>query len=126
MRHFVFTDYMSKTVKNSPKPAKISCSRCGLCCKLFLINLTQKEWESGYFKTYFQGLSAKDSFKKARSYGGHLLLQKEDGSCIYLQNNLCSIHQNRPQACRNFFCRTKQAKYRGMVRIINKASSSAP
>ena len=28
-----------------------SCNGCGLCCKLFYINLSREEYESGKFKT---------------------------------------------------------------------------
>lgn len=42
-----------------------------------------------------------------------------DGSCIYLKNNLCSIHDTRPAVCRHFFCSTKSKKFQGMVEIIN-------
>ncbi|MFA7301633.1 MAG: YkgJ family cysteine cluster protein [Candidatus Shapirobacteria bacterium] len=86
---------------------KNTCSACGKCCKLFYINLSKKEFESGDFKTM-------DLDSKV-----HILDKNPDGSCIYLKNNLCSIHENRPQVCRHFFCSTKSKKFQGMVKMIN-------
>lgn len=96
------------------------CSSCGVCCRLFLINLNQKEWELGEYKTQFQEFNLKDDYLIAKKYGGNLLKQKKDGSCIYLKNNLCSIHKKRPQVCRDFFCESNLKKFRRMIEMINK------
>lgn len=47
------------------------CSKCGLCCK---------------------------SLKKQQSILG--FLDRGDGVCMYLKDNLCSIYENRPDVCR--------------------------
>jgi Fe-S-cluster containining protein len=96
-----------------------SCSQCGACCKLFLINLSEKEYRSGKYKTQFgKSVTFKD-FKKAASCGAATLKQKPDGSCIYLKNNHCSIHKTRPEVCRGFFCSSKLSKYQTMIQEIN-------
>ena len=89
-----------------------SCNGCGLCCKLFLINLSKEEYLSGKYKTMFgeHDLPAK--------YGANFLSQKTDGSCIYLKGNECSIHADRPKVCRDFFCTTKAKRFVGIVKII--------
>lgn len=46
------------------------CEKCGQCCKKLNKSLLYEELHNG------------------------------DGICIYLQNNLCSIYQNRPLLCR--------------------------
>jgi len=80
-----------------------SCNGCGLCCKLFLINLSRKEYQSGKYQTMFATNGAMDNFKQARRCGANLLAQRPDGGCIYLKDNKCGIHANRPKACRDFF-----------------------
>jgi len=107
------------------KPSAKSCSQCGICCQLFLINLTQKEWLSGKYKTQFKEFGLNNDFNIVQRYGGNLLRQKKDGSCVYLKNNLCSIHQKRPQACREFFCGSKLKKFKGMIKIINRRKLTA-
>jgi len=96
-----------------------SCSQCGVCCQLFLINLTQKEWLSGKYKSQFREFGLNDDFNIVQKYGGNILSQKKDGSCIYLKNNLCSIHKKRPQVCKDFFCRSTLKKFRRMIGMIN-------
>jgi Fe-S-cluster containining protein len=91
------------------------CFNSGVCCKLFLINLTEKEYNSGNYKTQFGKSVVFKDFKKAYASGVATLKQKKDGSCIYLKNNLCSIHPRRPQVCRRFFCSSKEKKYQSMV-----------
>jgi len=97
-----------------------SCSQCGICCKLFLINLTQEEWMSGGYKTQLKEFGLDDDFTTAQRYGGNILSQKKNGSCIYLKNNLCSIHKKRPQFCRDFFCESTLKKFKGMISIIKE------
>ncbi len=96
------------------------CSQCGICCKLFLINLTQEEWLSGGYKTELQEFALDDNFDTMQQYGGNILSQKKDGSCIYLKNNSCSIHKRRPQSCRDFFCESTLKKFKGMISLIKK------
>lgn len=49
----------------------------------------------------------------------HILAKNPDGSCVYLKNNFCSIHENRPAVCRHFFCSTQAKKYQEMVKMVN-------
>jgi len=94
------------------------CSKCGLCCKLFLINLSKAEYQSGKYKTIFMKFAKIKSYAKAQSCGANLLAQKKDGSCIYLKDKLCAIHDNRPRACRDFFCTSKSKRFKGMIELI--------
>jgi Fe-S-cluster containining protein len=99
---------------------KNDCSQCGLCCRLFLINLTKEEYLSGKYKTQLGDFGAIDNFKKATTCGANILKQKKDESCIYLKDNQCSIHKIRPQACREFFCSSKQKRFQGMIKEIKE------
>ena len=99
----------------------IECNQCGFCCRLFLINLSKEEYLLGKYQTVFGKLSKFKSFVQALKYGAHFLAQKKDGSCVYLVNNVCSIYKDRPQACRGFFCVSKEFKYQRMIKEIDKA-----
>lgn len=95
-----------------------SCNGCGLCCKLFLINLSKEEYQSGKYRTLFEEYGVIESFQEASKCGANLLVQKTDGSCIYLDGTQCSIHADRPRVCRDFFCTSKARKFENMVKII--------
>lgn len=96
------------------------CKSCWVCCKLFLINLNEKEYKSGKYRTIFQGYGEVKSFSEARKNGANFLGQNKDGSCVYLDGDLCGIHSDRPAVCRNFFCDSKSKKFERMKKIINE------
>jgi Fe-S-cluster containining protein len=96
----------------------MKCSQCGVCCRLFVINLNEKEYASGKYKAISNEF--KDNFKEAEMTGANLLEQNEDESCIYLKKGKCSIHSHRPESCRKFFCKSKNKKFGGMIEKINE------
>lgn len=98
----------------------MECNQCGVCCKLFVINLNEREYKSGKHKTVFEEFGRIDDFEEAELTGANLLAQKEDGSCIYLKEGKCSVHKNRPQSCRNFFCDSKDPWFKRMIDKIKK------
>lgn len=100
------------------------CSQCGLCCRLFSVNLTEEEYQSGKYRTQFEELGFVDDFRKAAACGTNILKQKEDGGCIYLKGNKCSIHEIRAQVCREFFCTSKLKRFRKMIEQIKKKRAS--
>lgn len=100
------------------------CSQCGICCRLFLINLDKEEYQSGKYRTQLGKFGLIDDFNKAASCGANILKQKKDGSCFYLKSNKCSIHKTRPQACRDFFCTSKLKKFQKMIKQIEENQSS--
>jgi len=84
------------------------------------VNLTEEEYQSGKYKTQFEEFGLIDDFHQAAACGANILKQKEDGNCLYLQGNKCSIHRIRPQVCREFFCTSKLKKFKKMVKQIEK------
>ncbi len=96
-----------------------TCFECGVCCKLFLINLNEEEYKSGKYKTQFEEFGLIDDFEEAELCGANIIKQKKGGSCIYLKNGKCSIHSIRPSSCRSFFCMSKNKDFKAMIKMIN-------
>ena len=96
----------------------MKCNQSGVCCKLFFITLTEEEYKSGKYKTQFEEFGVVDDFEEAQKCAANVLEQKEDGSCIYLKDNKCSIHPTRPKACRDFFCASKDKTYKHMIDMV--------
>ena len=96
----------------------MKCSQCGVCCRLFLINLTEEEYRSGRYETMFDEFVP--DFEEAEMVGANVLKQKEDNSCIYLKEGKCHIHSFRPQSCRNFFCDSQDPKFKDMIKKIDE------
>ena len=100
------------------------CSQCGICCSLFLINLNEEEYYSGKYITQFKKYGLINNFRKAAACGANILKRKENGDCIYLKGNECSIHKIRPKVCREFFCLSKSKKFKTMIKLIEKKRNS--
>ncbi len=100
------------------------CSQCGLCCQLFAINLNQDEYLSGRYETIFQDVATIENFDTAAECGANFLAQNTDGSCAYLVKGKCSIHQHRPEVCREFFCRGEEFEFGEMREIIRQKKQS--
>lgn len=96
------------------------CFECGICCKLFLINLTEEEYKSGKYKTQFEMFGLVNDFNEAEMCAANIIEQKKDGSCIYLKDGKCSIHKTRPKSCRGFFCTSKNKKFKIMIDKIKE------
>jgi Fe-S-cluster containining protein len=82
---------------------------CGaLCCKKWDINLALIEYQQDIYKSEpFCSLdkSTCRNTSKACPNRAWRLKKKEDGACIYLdEDDRCSIYSWRPIVCRNFSC----------------------
>ncbi len=100
-----------------------TCDRCGICCKHFLINLDEHEYRSGKYQLIFGDIDLIDDFELASECGANLLAKNEEGGCIYLQNNRCSIHADRPKVCRDFFCKSDDQRYHKMIESIQRSKA---
>jgi Fe-S-cluster containining protein len=94
----------------------MECGQCGVCCKIFLINLTKDEYKSGRYKTVFDEYI--DDFEKAETVGANILAQNGGGECSYLKDRKCTIHKYRPASCRAFFCDSKEERFQNMINEI--------
>ena len=96
------------------------CSGCGVCCKLFLINLSKEEYLSNKFRTQFESFGLVKDFMEAEMCGANIITQRTDGSCFYLKDSKCSIHDFKPVACKEFFCNSKKESFKSMIDKINE------
>lgn len=87
-----------------------------------MINLTEEEYRSGRYETMFDEFV--EDFEEAELVGANVLAQKVDGSCVYLKDNKCSIHSERPQSCRNFSCGSADPQFAAMIMKIRKYKAS--
>jgi len=102
---------------------KFECLKCGSCCrdKRTIVTLThrdiirlaeatgmnEKELVRNILVFYQCDESAERllAFPSIETYRGKAVLglrKREDGSCVFLNNNLCSIYPSRPITCRTF------------------------
>ncbi|MDK2921418.1 MAG: hypothetical protein PWR24_975 [Desulfonauticus sp.] len=95
-----------------------ACKRCAKCCETSPPTLHQEDKE-----LVIQKIIARDKLLTLRqgevvfehSSQQYLVLKEElikirteNSKCIFLEQNSCSIYQNRPIECKNFFCSQPQ------------------
>lgn len=111
--------------RNNITGIKFECTQCGACCRQneLLVTLTARD---AYSLASALGLSAENLLRAVDFYvlkkddkspegllhipqvktekgPAYLALRKlEDGSCIFLKDDLCMIHIVRPSVCRSF------------------------
>tara|TARA_R100001244_G_scaffold36778_2_gene33641 strand:- start:18191 stop:18835 length:645 start_codon:yes stop_codon:yes gene_type:complete len=102
------------------EPEKVpDCSSCsGACCRIFLVFLTQEEYESGFYgdaavrvteesaRQLTQSYPALAAAIKHSSTGAVYLLEGPEGVvCPFLsETNSCGIYEDRPLVCRTYTC----------------------
>ena len=76
-------------------PAKVACNGCTLCCRSGELILIEDEDPDYIYDT-------REVVVGERTF---LALQvKPDGSCIYVTDTGCSIHEDAPMTCKVFDC----------------------
>ena len=94
----------------------MKCLQCGVCCKIFFVNLTEDEYKSRRYKTMFDEYI--DNFQEAETVGANILAHNKDEECIYLKDKKCRVHKDRPASCRAFFCDSEEKRFQGMIKEI--------
>ncbi|MBV9771319.1 MAG: YkgJ family cysteine cluster protein [Bryobacterales bacterium] len=81
--------------------AQIDCTECANCCRVTEVGVTDRDVEK---LAKFVGMSESDfteEFTILDEVGARILKQNENG-CVFLEGNLCSVYEARPQNCANF------------------------
>ncbi len=90
---------MKKQQKKFPTKF-VPCNGCTLCCQGDAIRLTEID-------------NPKEYLTEPHPYipGALMLAHKQNGDCIYLIEQGCSIHDHAPDLCRSSDCRSIALKY---------------
>lgn len=75
------------------------------CCREWIVPLSEEEFAGGRYQAKAVcKLSNKEcrALQKSCRYRDYHLDKKPDKSCIYLENDRCTIYEIRPQICRDF------------------------
>jgi Fe-S-cluster containining protein len=80
---------------------QIDCTACANCCRVSEVGITERDIEK---LAKFLGMTreefVRDSTQQAES--GELILKRTEAGCVFLEGNLCSVYEARPQNCANF------------------------
>jgi Fe-S-cluster containining protein len=80
---------------------KTDCTTCGNCCRVATTQLSQRDVER---LARFLGMKVvqflRDYTTETEEEG--LILKRTDHGCVFLEGNLCSVYEGRPETCQLF------------------------
>lgn len=81
-------------VKLASKKGRFVCFKCGNCCRLRFIHLTQDDIER------IQSQGHRDFYD---DIGREHMMKRSKGRCVFIgRDDSCSIYELRPEVCRKF------------------------
>jgi Fe-S-cluster containining protein len=80
---------------------QIDCTACANCCRVATIKIIDRDAEKlaryfGITKSRFLAEYALEDAEEGR------VLKRNEGGCVFLEGNLCSIYDVRPHTCQTF------------------------
>ena len=81
--------------------AQIDCTQCANCCRITEVEITERDIErlakelGATPEVFLRDFTQRDS-------DDHLILKRTEAGCVFLEGNLCSVYDARPQDCMNF------------------------
>ncbi|HTW67014.1 MAG TPA: YkgJ family cysteine cluster protein [Bryobacteraceae bacterium] len=81
--------------------AEIDCTACANCCRVTEVGITERDIEK---LAKFIGVSEREfleQFTASDATGARILKRNEKG-CVFLEGNLCTVYEARPNNCANF------------------------
>jgi Fe-S-cluster containining protein len=81
--------------------AEIDCTQCANCCRVTEVGINQRDIEK---LAKFIGVSEQEFAREftERDAAGAKILKRNESGCVFLEGNLCSVYEARPQNCANF------------------------
>jgi uncharacterized protein len=81
--------------------AQIDCTTCANCCRVSEVEITDRDIDK---LAKFLGMSREEFIRDStqQSESGELILKRTEAGCVFLEGNLCSVYEARPQNCANF------------------------
>jgi len=81
--------------------AEIDCTQCANCCRVTEVGINDRDVEK---LSKFIGVSEREFGQQftAVDKAGAKILKRNESGCVFLEGNLCSVYEGRPQNCANF------------------------
>jgi len=81
---------------------QIDCTQCANCCKLATVTVAERDVErlARYLRTTPAKFAA--DYTEVTRDEGRILRRSEESGCVFLDGNLCSVYDARPDTCQRF------------------------
>ena len=100
LKHHNFVERRLRIIAQEVEDA-IDCTACANCCRVATTQVSDRDCEA---LARFIGVKLPvflNDYTEVTADEGRILKRNEQG-CIFLEGNLCSVYESRPQACHLF------------------------
>lgn len=84
---------MWRRISLAKRAGEFVCVCCGNCCRFRTVDVTCEDIER------IEAAGHKDFYEE---HAGGYRLKHEKGRCVFVKDDLCSIHDIKPELCRKF------------------------
>ncbi|HTX36574.1 MAG TPA: YkgJ family cysteine cluster protein [Bryobacteraceae bacterium] len=85
---------------------QIDCTQCASCCKVATTSVSDRDVErlARHLGISREKFVAEYTMHDAGEplHGGRILRRTKEGGCVFLEGNLCSLYEARPETCQRF------------------------
>ena len=81
---------------------QIDCTQCANCCRVATAKVTERDVDrlARHFRVPASRIMA--DYVVEGEEEGHILRRREDGSCVFLSGNECTVYEARPDVCQRY------------------------
>jgi Fe-S-cluster containining protein len=81
---------------------QIDCTQCANCCRVATAVVTERDVDrlARHFRVKPERIFA--DYVVESEEEGHILRRRENGECVFLEGNLCTDYESRPETCQRY------------------------
>jgi uncharacterized protein len=103
-RHLKSHDHSDRILRRIAEgvEGEIDCTACANCCRVATAKVTERDLErlGRYFRLKPQRIL--DDYCQESEEEGMVLKRSEEKGCVFLDGNVCTVYDARPESCQRF------------------------
>jgi hypothetical protein len=103
-RHMKSHDHSDRILRRIAEDIEeqIDCTQCANCCRMATAVVTERDVDrlARHFRVKPQRII--DDYVVKSEEEGFILRRRENGECVFLEGNLCSVYEARPETCQRY------------------------
>jgi len=103
-RHMKSHDHSDRILRRIAEgiEQEIDCTQCANCCRMATAKVTERDVQrlARHFRVKPQRIMS--DYVVPDDEEGSILRRRENGECVFLSGNLCTVYEARPDVCRRY------------------------
>lgn len=103
-RHMKSHDHSDRILRRIAEDIEeqIDCTKCANCCRMATAVVTERDIHrlARHFRVKEERIFA--DYVVDNEEEGHILRRRENGECVFLSGNECTVYESRPEVCQRY------------------------